>query len=80
MKNRRDRGLCYNCDKQYAPGHCCKCQTLFLLDAQAIEGAVSDPIIYEHDGSESESVAISVHAISGFTSPQTINVRGCIKK
>jgi hypothetical protein len=24
MDERRAKGLCYNCDDKYTPGHCCK--------------------------------------------------------
>ena len=32
MEERKKRGLCYNCDDKWAPGHKCKQATLFLLE------------------------------------------------
>jgi hypothetical protein len=32
MKERREKGLCYNCDEKFRPGHKCKSLTLFLID------------------------------------------------
>jgi hypothetical protein len=31
LKERRDRGLCYNCNDKFVPGHCCK--KLFVIKA-----------------------------------------------
>ncbi|KAM1077625.1 hypothetical protein FF1_024875 [Malus domestica] len=32
MRNRREQGLCFNCDDQYLPGHrCCQSHILLLL-------------------------------------------------
>ncbi|KAF9619056.1 hypothetical protein IFM89_004414 [Coptis chinensis] len=33
MRARREKGLCYNCDDQYKPGHHCKSQQLYMLVA-----------------------------------------------
>ena len=32
MEERKKKGLCYNCDEKWAPGHKCKSAMLFLLD------------------------------------------------
>lgn len=31
MQQRRDKGLCYNCDEKFVLGHGCKKQMLYLL-------------------------------------------------
>lgn len=37
MKERREKGLCYNCDEKYTRGHRCKVQRIYLLDASKDE-------------------------------------------
>lgn len=32
IKEKRDKGLCYNCDKKFAPGRQCKTKKLFLVE------------------------------------------------
>ena len=32
MEERKKKGLCYNCDEKWGPGHKCKNAMLFLLD------------------------------------------------
>ena len=32
MEERKKKGLCYNCDDKWTPGHKCKQATLFLLE------------------------------------------------
>ena len=32
MEERNKKGLCYNCDEEWVPGHKCKNVMLFLLD------------------------------------------------
>ena len=40
MEERKKKGLCYNCDDKWAPGHKCKQATLFLLEGVEM---TSDP-------------------------------------
>ena len=32
MEERRKKGLCFNCDEKFQPGHQCKSAKLFLLE------------------------------------------------
>ena len=32
MQARRQKGLCYNCDEKFSPGHRCKVQLVCLLE------------------------------------------------
>lgn len=38
MQEKRDKGLCYNCDEKYHIGHKCNRPKLFLLEGVEIEG------------------------------------------
>ncbi len=64
LKERRDRGLCFNCDEKFSPGH--RCKKLFL-----IEGVYEEEVdtgreeVAENNYEEEEEVPeISIHAIS----------------
>ncbi|XP_077246164.1 uncharacterized protein LOC143886068 [Tasmannia lanceolata] len=81
MKERRDRGLCYNCDERYTPGHRCKRQQIFMLDLEQ-DGSDGEELVEPEQqiSGESEEPQISVHALSGSTSHQTMRIRGYIKR
>ncbi|XP_042487967.1 uncharacterized protein LOC122068169 [Macadamia integrifolia] len=73
LSERRAKGLCFNCNEKFGPGH--RCKKLFL-----IEGSWSDD---EEDLSESDIIPndaelpeISIHAISGAKNTQTMRVQG----
>lgn len=52
--------MCYNCDEKFAPGHKCKSQQLFTLEAEdETEDHVDDGILEEED-----PLGISLHALS----------------
>jgi hypothetical protein len=81
LKERRDKSLCFNCDDKFSSGH--RCKKLFLIEG-----------IYEEDNelpseegaretwedNELEILEISLHAISGVQTPQTMRIAGTIKK
>ncbi|XP_057992829.1 uncharacterized protein LOC131173948 isoform X1 [Hevea brasiliensis] len=76
MADRRENGLCYNCDEPYTFGH--QCKKLFWLELE--EGAIT-----ETEESENVAVAepsISLHAITGLQHSRTMqliaNIKGCL--
>jgi len=80
LKERRDRGLCFNCDEKFSPGH--RCKKLFL-----IEGVYEEEVdtgreeVAENNYEEEEEVPeISIHAISRVQAPQTMKVKGSINE
>lgn len=81
---RQDKGLCYNCDDKYSPGHRCKMQRLYLLDdsgtedecgSQEIE-STQEEVENLNESETEETPEISLHAMAGTTSPQTMRLRG----
>ncbi|XP_077225809.1 uncharacterized protein LOC143859017 [Tasmannia lanceolata] len=72
MKDRRERGLCYNCDEKFIPGHRCKTQTLFLLEATEDNPNYVDMEL--SDGDDETPLTISLHAISGTQTPNTMRI------
>ena len=77
MQDKKEKKLCYYCDEKYEPRHKCEMRQIYLL-----EGKEDGDIIGENDepiGQEEEPL-VSVHAIVGATSHQTMRIRDNIKK
>ncbi|KAJ0010545.1 hypothetical protein Pint_33757 [Pistacia integerrima] len=76
LQRRREQGLCYNCDEKYMFGH--KCKKLFLIDAE--EEIELSKVVEEdnHDCEEDETPAISLHALVGVQSSQTMHIQSRI--
>jgi hypothetical protein len=83
------KGLCYNCDEIYFPGHKCKEQKKFMVisedvydeDVEVSPEVVlppTDDIKPPFDPPEVEPL-ISLHTLIGFSSPQTLKLIGYIK-
>jgi hypothetical protein len=79
------KGLCYNCDDKYFPGHKCKEQKLFMAISEDIsEEDVETPLVSESPEitditpPEVEPV-ISLNALTGFSAPQTLKLISYIK-
>nr|GLL31246.1 uncharacterized protein LOC109178468 [Ipomoea trifida] len=72
-QHRRARGLCFHCDERWTPTH--QCKHLFLLVLDDTMEIDPDAAQDEHHGPE-----ISLHAITGTNSAQTIHVHMEITK
>ena len=80
---------CYNCDDKFTRGHICVEQKLYLLD---VDSPPAPEIFYDaqdptdDDGDIQQLPAledqpeISLHALARVTTPQTMWVRGFLKK
>jgi hypothetical protein len=68
MDDRRQQGLCFNCNEKYSRGHNRVCQRLFFLDL-AEEDAESSAA-----ADEAEQPLISLHAIAGVRLGDTMQV------
>lgn len=42
--NKGRRGLCYNCDEKFVPGHQCKAQQIFVLKLDDEEESVDEEV------------------------------------
>jgi hypothetical protein len=70
LKDRKDRGLCFNYDKKFSPGH--SCQKLFLIEGVYEEEAERSSPAGEGVVEEEEEFVIpeiSLQAISGGANP-----------
>jgi hypothetical protein len=83
------KGLCYNCDDKYFPGHKCKQQNIFMAiledvseeDVEAPLVSVSpDPMsITPPSDPPKVELVISLNSLTGFSAPQTLKVIGYVK-
>jgi hypothetical protein len=83
------KGLCYNYDEKYFPGHKCKEQNLFMaISEDILEEDEEIPSMYESPESTDITppsdppkveLVISLNALTGFSAPQTFKLIGCIK-
>lgn len=79
LKERRQRGLCFNCDEKFSPGH--RCKKLFLIEGVYEEEEIGRLEDGEPNYGEEEDVPeISLHAIAGIPKPQTMRIKGVIQK
>jgi hypothetical protein len=89
MVERQLKGLCYNFNEKYFPGHKCKEQKLFMAIFEDVseEDIEAPPMVesLEPTGTTPPSnppevePAISLNAIIGFSAPQTLKLIGYIK-
>jgi len=73
MKERREKGLCYNYDEKFRPDHKSKSLTLFLIDGNNYFDEDMDCSL---DSDVIPHPEISVHAIAGAMNPHTMRVPG----
>lgn len=82
LQTRREKGLCYNCDERYTPVHRCKNRRLLLLTNDEDEDNDENIELLDDTGEYGETSTphpeISIHALSGTTSPCTLRVTGSI--
>ncbi|KAL4194985.1 hypothetical protein AMTRI_Chr05g62270 [Amborella trichopoda] len=71
LQERRSKGLCYNCNDKWSPGH--RCKKILLIEARTEE--IDGDVVMENDEDDSTTMhAISFHAISGIRTPETMRV------
>ncbi|KAH9770474.1 hypothetical protein KPL71_012393 [Citrus sinensis] len=85
MQHRREKGLCFNYNERFTPGHKCNRPQLFV-----IEGGVSGEDESEasattmeqegNEGNEGHYFNITMHAFSGWKGPRTLQLRAYIDK
>ena len=91
MEERKKKGLCYNCDKKWAPGHKCKSAMLFLLDYVELAQENANVGVHltelEENGyanqigqvrQDQEDAEITLYALSGTPTSGTMRFMGRI--
>ncbi|XP_038701835.1 uncharacterized protein LOC119998561 [Tripterygium wilfordii] len=83
MAERKKKQLCYNCDKEWILGHRCKQKALFLLEECEVECEETERVSpipeFSTEVSVPETLHISLAALGGSTTPQTMRVTLYIK-
>jgi hypothetical protein len=71
MEERRQLGLCFNCNEKFGRGHNKVCQRLFLLDLAAAD----DDTNAASDNLANPTPPMLLHAITGVHTSNTMQVR-----
>ena len=83
IAEKREKGLCFNCDSKYSRGHKCNEKKLFYIEGPS-EEEEDEPISKEDkelgEESHDSQPIISCHVLLGFNVPQTLKVVGFLKK
>ncbi|XP_057999881.1 uncharacterized protein LOC110642382 [Hevea brasiliensis] len=78
---KKGNNSCFKCGDRYYPGHQCKTQQILALqaDEEGLEevGNMGGEENYEGEG---EEVEISLHALDGSISPNTLKIKGKVDK
>ncbi|XP_012827980.1 PREDICTED: uncharacterized protein LOC105949233 [Erythranthe guttata] len=76
LEERRKRGLCYNCDERYIPGH--RCKKLFHIECipSSDDEATAEEVEELTEGVAEECMQISFNAITGQITQTTLKVLG----
>jgi hypothetical protein len=81
LEERKEKGLCFNCDSKYSKGHKCGEKKLFYIECEEEEEQEpSQDENVEAISSEELTPTISCNALAGISTPQTLKIEGYIKK
>jgi hypothetical protein len=92
MRERKAKGLCYSCDEKWNSSYICKTHKLYLITRVEIQQSEPDEEVFfdSMDGINMvkeqnyvecvETPKISIHAISGSPSPNTMWIVGIIQQ
>ncbi|CAA0830822.1 Unknown protein [Striga hermonthica] len=78
MKERRLKGLCYNCDDKWSPSH--KCANLFLIYVGSDEDLEEIPEPSEEEELTIQGDVSSLNALAGSDRPRSLRVWGRINE
>ncbi|KAH9678818.1 hypothetical protein KPL71_025874 [Citrus sinensis] len=80
LRDKREKGLCYNCDKKYSANHRCRSKFLLLMgtdDEERDPGEEGN--IIEHTEEVVTADISSLNALAGQSNPRSLRVLGEIK-
>eukprot|EP00253_Pinus_taeda_P030265 PITA_30265 len=86
LEEKREKGLCYCCDRKYTKGHKFDEKKLFYIDCEEEEEkeqerSKEEDILQEQSLDKEEmNLTIYCNALARITTPQTIKIEGKIKK
>ncbi|KAJ9561759.1 hypothetical protein OSB04_006919, partial [Centaurea solstitialis] len=76
-RDHRAKGICFQCEGKYTPGHRCPSKTLqvLLVDEEGSDGEEGEDPGHAY----LDLVEVSLNSISGLTPPQTMKIKGDIR-
>lgn len=86
LEGKREKGFSYNFDRKYTKGHKCVEKKLIYIDweeekEKEQEMSIEEDIHQEPIPKKEEmNLTISCNALTGITTPQSLNIKGHIKK
>jgi len=86
LEEKRAKGFCYSCDSKYTKGHKCAEKKSFYIDCEEEQEKEQETSKKEDTHQEQTiekeemNLTISCNALVGITTPQTIKIKGHIKK
>jgi len=82
LDEKRAKGLCFRCDDKWTRDHKCRENKLFILEDTYDEDDDEEEPEEEHptEKEEEDIATISLHALAGIATPQTLKIIGYIKK
>ncbi|PKI43984.1 hypothetical protein CRG98_035660 [Punica granatum] len=78
MDEKRAKNLCFWCDERFVPGHKCSRRQAFLVEVEAVEEGQEE--VTKEELEEIPSPQISLHALLGTRSCQTMRIVGIMGK
>jgi hypothetical protein len=61
MQQRREKGLCFNCNERYTPSHQCTVPQLFIIEAEAKDNDSLEGETIPNEDDDSRNPTISLH-------------------
>jgi hypothetical protein len=62
MQQMREKGLCFNCNERYTPGHRCAVLLLFIIETEAEDNDSPEGEAIADEDDDSRNPTISLHA------------------
>jgi hypothetical protein len=79
LKERKTKGLCFNCDSKYRKGHKCGEKKLLYINCEEEEEEPSQDENVEDISSKELTTMISCNALPRIITRQTLKIEGYIK-
>ncbi|KAH9646382.1 hypothetical protein KPL70_024860 [Citrus sinensis] len=84
LREKREKGLCYNCDQKWSNSHRCRSKFLLLLGTEDVDEAMGPPINSEISDVVEETIITgdisSLNALAGQNTPRSLRLLGEINQ
>ncbi|KAH9778847.1 hypothetical protein KPL71_007489 [Citrus sinensis] len=84
LREKKEKGLCYNCDQKWSNSHRCRSKFLLLLGTEDVDEAMGPPINSEISDVVEETIIAgdisSLNALAGQNTPRSLRLLGEINQ